>query len=34
MPMRELNAVGEVDNALQEGVARGDNLTRKLKGAN
>ena len=34
MPMGELDTLCKVDNALQEGAARGNNLTSKLKGAN
>ena len=32
--MRELDTLCKMDNALQEGAARGNNLTSKLKGAN
>ena len=31
--MGELDTLCKVDNALQEGAARGNNLTSKLKGA-
>ena len=34
VPMGELDTLCNVDNALQEGAARSNNLISKLKGAN
>ena len=34
MPIREPDTLCKMDNALQEGAARGNNLTSELKGAN